>query len=64
MRKAFAKTFSECNAYFENNTESALRLIEKGKYSRITIITNNGADSGGIQFVKRPREMIVSNIVV
>ena len=52
------------NVYPCDNSEKALRLIERKKYNKIILISNIGTDLGGKEFIKKARKIIDEEVIV
>ena len=52
------------NVYPCDNSEKALRLIERKKYNKIILISNIGTDLGGKKFIEKARKIIKNDVIV
>ena len=62
-RVEYIENLAKFNIYLFDNSEEALKLIERKKYNKIILISNVGADYGGKEFISKAREILENNVI-
>ena len=62
-RVEYIENFAKFNIYLFDNSEEALKLIERKKYNKIILISNVGTDYGGKEFIIKARAILGNNVI-
>ena len=62
-RVEYIENLAKFNIYLFDNSEEALKLIERKKYNKIILISNVGTDYGGKEFISKAREILGNNVI-
>ena len=62
-RVEYIENLAKFNIYLFDNSEEALKLIERKKYNKIILISNVGTDYGGKEFIIKARAILGNNVI-
>ena len=62
-RKKYIEQVANFNIYTFDNSEDALKLINKKKYNKIILISNVGKNFGGRDFITKARKIIGNDVI-